>query len=316
VAGIVLVVIGAITHSLMDPRIREKINDQELTAQQLLDAFEPGSASKILWAIGLMLLVSGAGLFVFSPSGRRVAMRLAPLNENSFTQIMAFSLTIVLLGACFLPLIILHKPPPLAVDTLADNQGVKEIVQTGLLQRLLYYRLIWAIPTALMAAGFPITRSFFDALDRLGIGRLSLKQIGAAFLVAVGLFCAQFALSYLVNWLWGLFGWPTTDETKFDDLFKAFKNYSGAIAIGLVAGISEELAFRGLLQPRLGLVLSNTLFAAVHAWQYHWDGVVIVFMIGLICGLVRKYVNTTAAILVHGSYDTLAVLLMMMQQQS
>ena len=38
---------------------------------------------------------------------------------------------------------------------------------------------------------------------------------------------------------------------------------------------------RGVLQPRLGILLSNLLFTAMHAYQYNWDGLLSVFASGL-----------------------------------
>ena len=48
------------------------------------------------------------------------------------------------------------------------------------------------------------------------------------------------------------------------------------------------------------------LFAALHV-QYSWFGMVLVFALGVTLGLIRKHTSTTAAIVVHGLYDMLAV---------
>jgi len=66
----------------------------------------------------------------------------------------------------------------------------------------------------------------------------------------------------------------------------------------------------------MGLLLTNILFTVVHAIQYNWDALLLVFLIGLVCGFVRKYMNTSASIIVHGVFDTLAVLLMVAQQDA
>lgn len=83
----------------------------------------------------------------------------------------------------------------------------------------------------------------------------------------------------------------------------------GAIVIGITAGVGEELAVRGVLQPRMGLWLSNLFFTSLHAFQYHWDALLVVFVVGLICGVVRNRFNTTTAALVHGVYNCVLILL-------
>lgn len=83
----------------------------------------------------------------------------------------------------------------------------------------------------------------------------------------------------------------------------------GALVIGVTAGLGEELGVRGVLQPRLGIWLSNLFFTSLHAFQYHWDALLVVFVIGMACGLVRKHTNTTTAAIVHGVYNFVMVML-------
>ena len=83
----------------------------------------------------------------------------------------------------------------------------------------------------------------------------------------------------------------------------------GAVLIGITAGLGEELAVRGLLQPRIGLIASNLVFTGFHAFQYGADGLLSVFIIGVILGVVRARTNTTTSAIVHGVYDFTLVLI-------
>ncbi len=83
----------------------------------------------------------------------------------------------------------------------------------------------------------------------------------------------------------------------------------GAVVIGVTAGLGEEVAVRGVLQPRLGLVLSNLFFTALHALQYNFDGLLSVFLAGLVLGWVRRHTNTAVSAVVHGFYDFLLIML-------
>jgi membrane protease YdiL (CAAX protease family) len=64
---------------------------------------------------------------------------------------------------------------------------------------------------------------------------------------------------------------------------------------------------RGALQPRLGLLLSSLLFAALHV-QYTWFGMGTVALLGMLLGYLRQRTNTTTAIAVHAAYDVIAAL--------
>ena len=78
------------------------------------------------------------------------------------------------------------------------------------------------------------------------------------------------------------------------------------LLLSLSAGIGEEITLRGALQPKLGIALTSLLFATLHV-QYSWYGMLSILVFGLILGVIRKHGSTTAAILVHTVYNSLAV---------
>ena len=103
-----------------------------------------------------------------------------------------------------------------------------------------------------------------------------------------------------------------TDDDAVDELFGHAYNPLGALVIGVSAGLGEELAVRGVLQPRLGLLLSNLFFTALHAFQYNLDGLLSVLLVGLFLGVVRQRANTSTSAIVHGAYDCILLLLSML----
>src|SRR5205085_10094169 len=109
--------------------------------------------------------------------------------------------------------------------------------------------------------------------------------------------------------LWKAMGWTTTDESAIEKFLDFAINPIGAILIGVVAGLGEELFVRGVLQPRLGILLSNLFFTAMHALQYNWDALLSVFLAGLVLGVIRKKTNTSTSAIVHGGYDFTLLLL-------
>jgi membrane protease YdiL (CAAX protease family) len=171
------------------------------------------------------------------------------------------------------------------------------------------YSALWIGVFVLLGAAWPARSSLRGAAARLGIGPLKRSDLlpltGAtvlAVLVGIGL---DLLNRVLLGWL----GWPMTDPAVVTRLVPAATTPVGALVVALCAGISEELLFRGLLQPRLGWLLANVAFAAAHAFQYGVDGVVAVFVLGAILASVRQHWNTTAAIGVHVAYDALLFLL-------
>ncbi|HXV63830.1 MAG TPA: diaminopimelate epimerase [Vicinamibacteria bacterium] len=77
-----------------------------------------------------------------------------------------------------------------------------------------------------------------------------------------------------------------------------------------IAGLSEELLFRGMLQPRIGLVAASLVFGLVHGPSLAllplglWATVV-----GLFLGVVyERSDNLAVPVLVHGAYDAVAFL--------
>jgi membrane protease YdiL (CAAX protease family) len=94
-----------------------------------------------------------------------------------------------------------------------------------------------------------------------------------------------------------------------ESLFGNLVSVGGALLLGLSAGISEELLFRGAIQPRLGLLLATVLFAVGHLHFGLTLATLQIFVIGLVLGLVRNWTNTTVCILIHAGYNTVETLL-------
>ncbi len=87
-----------------------------------------------------------------------------------------------------------------------------------------------------------------------------------------------------------------------------------------IAGLSEELLFRGVIQPWIentwgataGLIVSNILFGLVHAVTPLYA--VLAFLVGIYMGLSLTYggeTNLLVPIIIHGFYDFLAFVVLM-----
>lgn len=257
--------------------------------------------------LGVVGSVIVGGLLALPPA-RRALARAIPIDPGSFVHTIALVAVVSLGLICTVPLLVLGAPPLLAlVDQLPGAVGA-ERGQTGQLLDLLY-GLVWTVPATILAVGFGISRDLRGSLARLGLVRPTGRQAGAAVLIALLLVGGVQLIGLATEWLWGLLGWPVTDDAAFGELIGFAINPIGAVVIGVTAGLGEELAVRGVLQPRLGLLLSNLFFTSLHALQYGWDALLIVFVVGVACGLVRSRTNTSTAAIVHGVYNFTLVML-------
>jgi membrane protease YdiL (CAAX protease family) len=156
-----------------------------------------------------------------------------------------------------------------------------------------------------------------------------------------GLIVAAFALgaaagfnAWAVRWtftdlLWGvgavlpmLVVYSASDELRqlvqriLGPAFRECRWYD-LVLMAVLAGVGEELFFRGAVQPLLeridpwvGLIAANVLFGALHAltWQYFVFAAGFGFYLSWLAGFPSER-NLLAPIIAHGLYDFLAFVL-------
>jgi len=97
-------------------------------------------------------------------------------------------------------------------------------------------------------------------------------------------------------------------------------HWADLFILAAIAGISEEILFRGVIQPWMeaswgmttGLVVSNILFGLVHAVTPLYA--VLATLVGIYLGLALDYGgdrNLLTPIIIHGLYDFLAFMALM-----
>jgi len=245
------------------------------------------------------------GLACFLPTVRRGFARVINIDAQSFVHATAVATAV---GASLLlitPLLFSSQPPLLALVTA---EGAADMPDGGEQLRSSVYILIWTVPASLIAVGFPRKRTLNEALCRLGLVLPSRRNLVCAIIAAVLLVFIAQALDTWSTRLWLAMGWQTTDQEAVWKLFSFALGPVGAVIVAITAGLGEELVFRGVLQSRIGILLSSFLFTSVHAFQYNFDGLVQVLLLGFIFGLIRKLSNTSTSALVHGGYDLIAFL--------
>lgn len=300
--GAALLLLGAgfnllITYSALTPDLETNPADGTWS---LVGAV--GAASTVALAVGALALIPGC---------RRWLGRFAPEQEWTSVRSLALGLVLAFTLICLAPLLILGTAPLLLLlQSLPDPQSFFDDDRgvAGLFRDQLY-SLCWTLVAAVWAVGYGIRRTWPETLERLGLRRLNRRD----WLVALILTAVVFGQGALGDWaitrLWTALNWPVTDAATLEVMFAPFISVTGAVVIGVTAGLGEEVAVRGILQPRLGILLSNAFFTALHAYQYGWDALTAVFLTGLCLGLIRKYTSTSVSAIVHGGFDFILVML-------
>jgi hypothetical protein len=245
-------------------------------------------AAALAGAGGLLCLAS-----LLRPVADGIGALLFPGQPSSHTLRLAARLAL----ACLL----LAFPTWLALR--GELSSVLEDPGTLVSARTLSGSLVGYVVLAFASVGWLVRRPLRDSLARLGIKRLGPRDIAV---VAAGIAALWFFNSGS-EWL---------QRACFPELWKSDQSFTESLAhvmgsgqmvlLGLSAGIGEEITMRGALQPRLGLVRTSLLFAALHV-QYSWYGIASIFLFGLILGLIRRRSGTSAAIAVHALFDMLVV---------
>ncbi|GGY87164.1 hypothetical protein GCM10011613_35450 [Cellvibrio zantedeschiae] len=108
-------------------------------------------------------------------------------------------------------------------------------------------------------------------------------------------------------------------DSSFTQSLRGSKHFGLAITIAVIAPIIEELIFRGYLYKawrftRLGfvgaLILISALFTVIHAGQYQWPTLLVIFCFSVLLGTAREKTGSVLVpILLHAINNTLAAVL-------
>jgi membrane protease YdiL (CAAX protease family) len=87
-------------------------------------------------------------------------------------------------------------------------------------------------------------------------------------------------------------------------LFSRFNNPLGVVLLGVLPAVMEETLFRGALLPRLGVVVTTILFAALHTQYAITFATLEVFVLGIGLGVLRVRSDSTLPCMVtHAGYN-------------
>lgn len=284
---------------------------------EVLDAGEVGPETDSFALIGevalllLGVLIAGLASLVGLSRGFRVRLaRHLPFDPDSLLHTVALVVILAMILITPVPLLVSGGPPflsPLFLDLLLESGDL--LAETVTLNA---YTLFWTLIGSFLIAGAFVRRTPRETLERLGLVRPTGRQVVLAVAAAFALVLAFHFIDQGLAALVGFLGLPVTDEEAVNLLFAGTLTLPGIIVASVAAGFGEEVSIRGLLQPRFGILLPALLFASLHAFQYSWDGLISVFLAGLVFAYIRQYSNTTTSAITHTIYDLVLFSMLML----
>ncbi len=268
---------------------------QSREAQRLLSSQYPGMASLRWDVFGLVVVGTALLAPVFLlPFVRRGLARLIPIDPESGVHATALTLIVLVMGLNFSQVPLLG-----GLSVLADS--ATPVAFLDLLVSNLPIGLF-----ALVGVGFLIRRTPRETWERLGLDRATWRQVG----LTVGLALVILVFYYGVDWVWRVLAPENYEmmEALGGVIYGGVMDTWQAVVISMVAGVTEELFFRGALQPRFGLLLTAVIFTGVHV-QYGFTPATLEVLGGaLVLGWLRQQINTSTCILLHVLYDVTGLL--------
>jgi membrane protease YdiL (CAAX protease family) len=153
-----------------------------------------------------------------------------------------------------------------------------------------------------LGVGFLIRRSWRQTFKRLGLKGLRWRDVAVSFV-------ATFFLLMMVLVVAGLWQATVSAET-FERQTQASRALSESIntltlafLVAFTAGVGEEIAFRGALQPVFGFWFTTVVFVLSHSQYTLTPATLIIFVVAMAFGILRHYFSTTVAILTHFLYN-------------
>jgi len=258
--------------------------------QRLLIMAQPGLTAAAWNVFGLLLLgTASLAPVLLVPVVRRLLAHLIPIDAESGVHATALALAVLVMG-----LNLSQVPLIGGLDTLAASA-----VRIPFLILLISNLPIGLFP--FLGVGLFVRRRPRETWARLGVGRLTWRQLGLTVLLAV----AILGFYYGVDWIWRTIDIESYEmmDAVGEVLYGGASGLWQAVLISLVAGVTEELFFRGAVQPRFGLLFTAVFFTAAHVQYGLTLAALEVFGGALVLGWLRRRTNTTACILLHMLYD-------------
>ncbi|HZU66442.1 MAG TPA: CPBP family intramembrane glutamic endopeptidase [Ktedonobacteraceae bacterium] len=255
-------------------------------------------------AIAYCLTAIASGLLLM-PSTRRIVMRTFGWDLQAPERILGTWLFIIML---FVNVTLLLIASSYTIMLVANGAGHNNPLVNEVARELSYLII------AIVGAGLYFRRSLPAVIERLGLDELCFeweRTLAVAGIVGGGVLLSVLGASILKHYdiaAYNSLRFTINSSLPYNDGNMA-QIVILALAVGLVAGIGQEILFRGLLQPTFGLLPTTLLYTALHSQYGLSPAIALVFVSGLAFGWLRQRYSTWAAIIAHIACTTLCIVL-------
>ncbi len=233
--------------------------------------------------LAVPLTIAGAlGLLYLWPPVQRAVARVIPIRPGSPVVYLTIVLGLLL---------------------VAQQAGAQVQPGTPLTLADLLAQDIPLLLLAFVGVGIFVRRSPREATERLGLLPPRQRRWWLVALVGIIAFLAiAYGIERVADKLTPSSQQQVTNATNV--LFSRFNNPLGVILLGLMPAVVEETLFRGALVPRLGVLVTAVLFAALHTQYAITFATLEVFVLGIGLGLLRVRSGSTLPCMVtHAGYN-------------
>jgi membrane protease YdiL (CAAX protease family) len=235
-----------------------------------------------------LLLVSITALAILIPSFRRLISHSIPIDPTNIVHTVSLGLSFIVF--------VMYILTAFSLEQLAQDQTSSASIGSMWTQNILCALI------AMIGVGWLQRRNTKETLARLGIVRPTFRMI----MVGIGFGICFVILNLYIEQLATYFGFgidPNVDKVTTQQLGPLFTSIPGVLTLGLAAALGEELLFRGAMLPKFGLIYTSILFTLVHSNYGFSIATLIVFILAISLGLLRKRYSTTVTMATHASYN-------------
>jgi membrane protease YdiL (CAAX protease family) len=284
----------------------------DLPAAQLAElGINPSAISpaSIIFITVLTIIVGSVSLSLLLSSPFRHRVRFlfgnsSRYNPESYLHLVAMVLVMSLIGYLFTSFVIGGGLSGVAQSIEENGISIGTLIFQGAL----------FVVVACLGIGLAIRRTIPQALERLGLKRPTPQNVLTGILVGIGLI----SVSLIMTLIWTKLVTPeqyAQQSAAAAQIDSQFNTVQAAFLLALSSAVSEEILFRGALQPVFGIPLTTILFVLSHDQYTLTPAMLIILAVGSGLALLRRYQSTTSAIIAHFVYNFVPIALVILLPQ-
>lgn len=248
--------------------------------------------------VTFMMTAFGFQTVSSTPFRMSIAKRIPAYKPDSWVHNTAILMMLLLVTAQFI--LFLSQGGTQAMAQSIEENGA----DVGSLLIQLWLQVI----AAFLGIGWAIRRDWASALNRLGL-RIPTREdwlwgIGGGLGLLGILWIFGFVISMIVTVLFPdqLESVEAMNQAN-DSIAVVFSTIPLALLLSATAAIGEEILFRGALLPIFGNITISLFFASLHTQSLLSPAILLLFVVSMCLGIIRKRTSTTAAIIAHFIYN-------------